>query len=64
MHDPYLHRITNALDDQFPHANETRYYPSDDKTYVTQWTDLLTLEELRTLKINQKQAKNRISSLD
>ncbi len=44
MHDPYLHRITNAKPDQFPQARQTREYPSDNKTYDTQWTDLLTLK--------------------
>lgn len=29
MHDPYLHRITNARENQFPHARVIRDYPSD-----------------------------------
>lgn len=64
MHDPYLHRITNIQEGQFPHAFEERYYPSDEKIYKTHWTDKLTLAELRQLKVKQKQAKHRISSLD
>lgn len=35
MHDPYLHRITNAMVDEFPYAYEERYYASDNKTYNT-----------------------------
>jgi hypothetical protein len=64
MHDPYLHRITNALDHQFPHAKEVRYYESEKKYHATQWTDLLNLSEMRCLTIRQKQAKSRPTSMD
>ena len=64
MHDPFLHRITNAMVEDFPHAYEERYYHSDSKYLKSLWTDLLTLKELKSLRIKQKQYKHRISSLD
>ena len=64
MHDPYLRRITNVEQTVLAGTRAERYYDSEQRKVDDGWTDQFTLEELKTLRVRQKQAKDRITSLD
>lgn len=64
MHDPYLSRITNVEQTALAGTKAERYYDSEQRVINDGWTDQFTLEELRTLRVRQNQAKDRITSLD
>lgn len=64
MHDPYLRRITNVEQTELASTRTQRYYESEQRVIDDGWTDMFTLEQLRTLRVRQNQAKGRITSLD